>query len=172
MRRADGSLVLVGCGLQELEAVRTAKRAGFHAIVIDRDPEAAGFLLADETVVLDGKDVEGITAWILLNRERFDIRGIWTSVNLTTTVAAVASACALPGIPVATAVAAQNKALMKRRMAAAGIPTPRFVEVSTLEEARRALGEFGGAAFLKSVDSFGAVARNTAMASLAKSSCT
>jgi biotin carboxylase len=150
-----GSLVLIGCGVQEVEAVRTAKLSGFHTIVIDRDPRAAGFALADEAVVLDGKDIEGITAWVLLNQDRFDIRGIWTSVNLTTTVAAVASACALPGIPVATAVAAQNKVLMKRIMVRDGIPTPRFVEASTLEEARAALAELGGTAFLKSVDSFG-----------------
>ena len=150
-----GALVLIGCGVQEVEAVRTAKLSGFHTIVIDRDPQAAGFALADEAVVLDGRDIEGIIAWVLLNRDRFDIRGIWTSVNLTTTVAAVASACAFPGIPVATAVAAQNKVLMKRLMVQHGIPTPRFVEVATLDEARAALVDLGGAAFLKSVDSFG-----------------
>jgi biotin carboxylase len=153
--RGFGSLVLVGCGVQEVEAVVTARRAGFRTVVLDRDPSAKGFDYADESVVIDGEDIESIVAYVLLNRKRLDIRGIWTSVNLTTTVSAVASACGMPGIPVSAAVGAQNKLLMKRLMVERGIPTPRFFEVSSLVEAHSALRELGGAAFVKSITGFG-----------------
>ena len=149
------SVVMIGCGIQEIEAVKIAKQAGFHVIVTDRNPDAPGFEYADECVVADGKDVESIIAYVLMNKERLNIRGMFTLVNLTTTAAIVANACGLPGISPSAAVAGQNKILMKRLLAAHDIPTPGFREVHTLAEAKNAFEEFGGQVFIKPANSFG-----------------
>ncbi len=149
------SVVMIGCGVQEVEAVKIARQAGFHVIVTDRNPDAPGFAYADESVVVDGKDAESIIAYVMMNRERLNIRGVFTLVNLTTTASIVAGACGLPGIPVSAAVAGQNKLLMKRLMQANNIPTPEFYEASTIEDAREAFIKLGQVAFVKSVNSFG-----------------
>jgi biotin carboxylase len=70
-------------------------------------------------------------------------------------VAAVAEARGLPGIGVETAHLMTNKIAMRRRLADAGVPQPRFAALRTIGEARRAADEVGFPAVLKPADSGG-----------------
>ena len=70
-------------------------------------------------------------------------------------VAAVAEARGLPGIGVETAHLMTHKVAMRRRLADAGVPQPRFAAVRTLAERRRAADEVGFPAVLKPADSGG-----------------
>ena len=70
-------------------------------------------------------------------------------------VAAVAEARGLPGIGVATAHLMTHKIAMRRALAEAGVPQPRFAAVRTLSETRRAADEVGFPAVLKPADSGG-----------------
>jgi biotin carboxylase len=70
-------------------------------------------------------------------------------------VAAVAEARGLPGIGVATAHLMTHKVAMRRRLADAGVPQPRFAAVRTVSETRRAADEVGFPAVLKPADSGG-----------------
>jgi biotin carboxylase len=70
-------------------------------------------------------------------------------------VAAVAEARGLPGIGTATAHLMTHKVAMRRRLAEAGVPQPRFAAVRTLSETRRAGDEVGFPAVLKPADSGG-----------------
>jgi len=67
----------------------------------------------------------------------------------------VAEALGLPGIGTETAHAMTHKVAMRRRLAEAGVPQPRFAAVRTLHEARSALGTVGYPAVLKPADSGG-----------------
>jgi biotin carboxylase len=67
----------------------------------------------------------------------------------------VAEARGLPGIGVATAHLMTHKIAMRRRLAEAGVPQPRFAAVRTLSETRRAADEVGFPAVLKPADSGG-----------------
>ena len=150
------SLVMIGGGIQQTRAVELLKQSGYHVIVTDKSPAAPCFEYADECVIADGTDAETIIAYIIQNRVRLNIVGVFTLVNLTTTAAIVANACGLPGIKPAAAVAGQNKSIMKRIFREKGIPTPDFREVQTKQEALQAFEAFGGQAFIKPATSFGA----------------
>src|SRR3989344_8475532 len=92
------SVVMVGGGVQQVEAVNIAKKLGFFAIVTDRNRNAPCFANADLGVVLDGKDVAGISDFIRNNKDKYNIKGIFTCVNLASTAAEVAKNCNLPGV--------------------------------------------------------------------------
>ncbi len=58
-RAMTETILIVGAGLLQLPAIEQARAAGLRVALTDRDPGAAGFRLADETYVLDTKDVAG-----------------------------------------------------------------------------------------------------------------
>src|SRR6185295_6579027 len=70
-------------------------------------------------------------------------------------VAAIAERLGLPGIGVETAHLMTHKVAMRRRLADAGVPQPRFAAVRTISERRRAADEVGFPAVLKPADSGG-----------------
>src|SRR5581483_10799673 len=70
-------------------------------------------------------------------------------------VAAIADRLGLPGIGVGTAHLMTHKVAMRRRLADAGVPQPRFAALRRLSERRRALDEVGLPAVLKPADSGG-----------------
>ena len=69
--------------------------------------------------------------------------------------AAVAAALGLPGIGRDVAHLMTHKIAMRRRLADAGVPQPRFAAVRTLAEARAAVTTVGLPAVLKPADSGG-----------------
>jgi biotin carboxylase len=70
-------------------------------------------------------------------------------------VAEVAEALGLPGIGADTAQVMTHKVAMRRLLAEAGVPQPRFAAVRTLDEARRAAQTVGFPSVLKPADSGG-----------------
>jgi biotin carboxylase len=70
-------------------------------------------------------------------------------------VAAVAERLGLPGIGTETAHRMTNKVAMRRALAEAGVPQPRFAAIRRLGEADAALAEVGLPAVLKPADSGG-----------------
>jgi cysteine synthase A len=70
-------------------------------------------------------------------------------------VAAVAEARGLPGIGVETAHLMTHKVAMRRALADAGVPQPRFAAIRSLSERHRAADEVGFPAVLKPADSGG-----------------
>lgn len=150
------SVVMIGGGIQEVEAVRIAQAMGLKVIVTDRNPKAPCFQYADVTVVIDGRDVESLIAFALLNKERLEIAGIFTLTELVTSVSAVSLGAGMPGVPLRSAVACQNKLLCKKIWNRKGIPTPEGGVVNSYEEAKRMFDRVGGKAFIKPLTGFGA----------------
>gem|GEM_PF-1572473 len=146
---------MIGGGVQEVEAVRIAQSMGLRVIVTDRNPDAPCFDLADFKVVVDGRDIEGLVSFALLNKERLDIAGVFTLTELVTSVAAVAQAVGLPGVPLRSAVVCQNKLLCKAAWRKGGIPTPEGDVVDSYEDAQRLFDRLGGRAFIKPLVGFG-----------------
>jgi biotin carboxylase len=147
------AILIVSAGVMQIPALERAKRLGYYVVATDRNPDAAGFALADERVVLDVKDVEGHVAWARANAQRVNLRGAFAAADVAVTVAHVAAALGLPGIPVEVAERSNNKALMKQRWLRDGVPTPYSEEVRTLSEAEHALERTGFPAIVKAVDS-------------------
>jgi biotin carboxylase len=147
------AILIVSAGVMQIPAIERAKRLGYYVIASDRNPDAAGFALADERLVLDVKDVEGHVAWARANAARVNLRGAFAAADVAVTVAHVTEALGLPGIPVDVAERSNNKALMKERWLRDGIPTPFSAEARTLAEARKILVHTGFPAIVKAVDS-------------------
>ena len=119
------SLLMVGGGVQELEAVHAARRNGFYVIVTDRDSSAPCALAADEFYRIDGRDAEGLVSLGLHLRSRGRLDGVFTFTELVTSVALIAQACGLPGASVAEAVICQDKGLSKNIWHRRGVSTPK-----------------------------------------------
>lgn len=99
---------------------------GLYVIAVDGNPEAAGLRLADQGVVMNLRDVVSV---IRLAKEA-DIACVLPVPlgAILTTVGAVNDALGLRGISQIAAQRCTDKLLMRRVLAAAGLPAPRFQE--------------------------------------------
>ncbi len=151
----DKSVVLIGGGIQEVEAVRIAQKAGYRVIVLDRNPEAPCFELADRTAVISGVNLEGLSKFVMSNKDEENIAAVFTLTELVEGVAFVNSAACLPGASAESARICQDKACFKKAMIKDRVPTPAGFVLQTYAEAEAALEDLGGAAFIKPVIGFG-----------------
>ena len=149
------SVIMIGGGIQEVNAVKTAQSMGLGVIVTDRDPNAPGFASADICLTIDGRNVESLAAYAIMNKNRLDIKGVFTLTELVTSVAVVAEAANLPGASIYSSVACQNKALSKKLWLEKNIPTPQAIVVVSETEAMKAFEKLGRKAFIKANIGFG-----------------
>jgi biotin carboxylase len=147
------TVLFVGAGRHQRRAILQAKAQGLRVVAVDRNPEAPGFKEADVGRVVDFADADAV----IKATRRFRLDGVLTvsADRAVPVVAAVAEARGLPGIGTATAHLMTHKIAMRRQLADAGVPQPRFAAVRTLSETRRAATEVGFPAVLKPADSGG-----------------
>jgi len=120
---------------------------------VDRNPDAPGLAESDIARIVDFSDVDAV----LRATRRLRLDGVLTvsADRAVPVVAAVAEARGLPGIGTKTAHLMTHKVAMRRRLAEAGVPQPRFAAVRNLSETRRAVEAVGFPAVLKPADSGG-----------------
>jgi biotin carboxylase len=147
------TVLFVGAGRHQRRAIARAKELGYRVVAVDGNPDAPGFALTDEADVVDFADV----AAVVDAGGRHKVDGVLTvaSDRAVPVVAAVAAELGLPGIGAETAHLMTHKVAMRRRLAEAGVPQPRFAAVRTLHEGKEALATAGLPAVLKPADSAG-----------------
>ncbi len=147
------TVLFVGAGRHQRRAILHAKELGLRVAAVDKNPDAPGLKEADIAKVVDFADVDAV----LKATARLKLDGVLTvsADRAVPVVAAVAEARGLPGIGTATAHLMTHKVAMRRRLADAGVPQPRFAAIRTLSERRRAADEVGFPAVLKPADSGG-----------------
>jgi biotin carboxylase len=147
------TVLFVGGGRHQRRAIRRAKELGLRVLAVDRNPEAPGLLEADDGFEVDFSDAEAVIEAV----SGVELDGVLTvsADRAVPVVAAVAEARGLPGIGVGTAHLMTHKVAMRRRLAEAGIPQPRFAALRILSERHRAAAEVGFPAVLKPADSGG-----------------
>jgi biotin carboxylase len=147
------TVLFVGAGRHQRRAILQAKELGLRVAAVDRNAEALGLQEADIAKVVDFSDVDAV----LRATGRLKLDGVLTvsADRAVPIVAAVAEARGLPGIGTGTAHLMTHKIAMRRRLAEAGVPQPRYAAVRTLSETRRAADEVGFPAVLKPADSGG-----------------
>ncbi|MGH3003604.1 MAG: ATP-grasp domain-containing protein, partial [Gaiellaceae bacterium] len=128
------TVLFVGAGRHQRRAILRAKELGLRVAAVDRNPDAPGLKEADIARVVDFSDI----AAVLKATARLKLDGVLTvsADRAVPVVAAVAEARALPGIGVDTAHLMTHKVAMRRRLAEAGVPQPRFAAVRSLSERR------------------------------------
>jgi biotin carboxylase len=147
------TVLFIGAGRHQRRAILRAKELGLRVLAADRNPDALGLREADRAFVVDFSDVGAVLEAVA--EESFD--GVLTvsADRAVPAVAAVAEARGLPGIGTAAAHLMTHKVAMRRRLADAGVPQPRFAALRILSERHRAVAEVGFPAVLKPADSGG-----------------
>ena len=147
------TVLFVGAGRHQRRAIEQAKAAGLRVAAVDRNQDAPGLAEADIARIVDFSDVFAV----LRATRRLRLDGVLTvsSDRAVPVVAAVAESRGLPGIGTTTAHLMTHKVAMRRRLAEAGVPQPRFAAVRNLSETRRAADAVGFPAVLKPADSGG-----------------
>ncbi|NWH08254.1 MAG: ATP-grasp domain-containing protein [Alphaproteobacteria bacterium] len=153
-----GKTLLIVCGgIEATHGIARAKEMGLHVVVSDMNPEAPGFALADDRLIASTYDVEATRAAALdYDRKIRRIHGvICIGADVPLTVASVAEALGLPGIPVSSARLATDKLAMKQRFSALGVPVPWYAALHSADDLERHLKERGPDLVVKPVDSRG-----------------
>jgi biotin carboxylase len=147
------TVLFVGAGRHQRRALERVRELGARVVAVDRNPDAPGLRIADAGEVVDFGNVEAVAE---VGR-RHRVSGVMTFAadRAVPVVAGVAEASGLPGIGTHTAHLMTNKIAMRRRLADAGVPQPRFAAVRHVREVRAAAEAVGFPAVLKPADSAG-----------------
>jgi biotin carboxylase len=151
------TIMMIGGGIQEVKAVQIAQSSGYKVIVTDRNKDAPCFAYADYAAVIDGRDIERLIAYTLLNKKKLNITGVFTLTELITSVAIVATAAELPSVSLSSAVACQNKQLCKKIWKSVEVPTPKGGCVDTFEDALNWFDHLNEKIFVKPPVGFGSI---------------
>src|SRR5436190_17165390 len=151
--RGVKTVLFVGAGRHQRRAILHAKQRGLRVAAVDRNPDAPGLREADVAKVIDFSDAAAV---VEATRD-VQLDGVLTvsADRAVPVVAAVAEARGLPGIGTPTAHLMTHKIAMRRALAEAGVPQPRFAALRGMSERRRAADEVGFPAVLKPADSGG-----------------
>lgn len=159
--KAKKRILILGAGFMQGRAIRAAQKKGWHVTAVDGNPEACCASLADRFQPIDLKEKERIAEFALRLQADEGLDGVFTcATDFSLSVAWVAARCGLPSHSVDAARAASNKAEMRRRFAAAGVPSPLFAVIppdkhpDALDVLRAAGVDFP--VVLKPVDNMGA----------------
>ena len=129
------TVFILGAGIMQIPAIRAAKDLGWTVVAADADPAAPGAVEADRFLPVDLKDREGLSAAARRIRSELGLDGVFTAgTDFSASVAWVARELGLPGIPFESAVKATDKLEMREALAAAGVPSPRFVAARSADD--------------------------------------
>jgi isopentenyl diphosphate isomerase/L-lactate dehydrogenase-like FMN-dependent dehydrogenase/biotin carboxylase len=126
-------------------------------VVTDYNPEAEGMLLADYPIEVSTRNIN-LTVNIAKQFHRScPLDGVMTvGTDASQTVAAVADALNLPGIPFEVAERATDKIKMRQVLKEKGVPVPDFRPIWTLEECQQAIQDMPLPLVIKPCDNMGA----------------
>lgn len=151
------SILILGGGIMQIPAIKAAKDLGYRLFIADVNPDAPGITLADKFCKIDLKDYRAIAEEAVKLKAEQNLAAVFTAgTDFSATVAYAAAAAELPGIDYAAAMTASNKILMRRAFSAAGVPSPSFFSVKSLDEAIDACMNIDFPVVIKPVDSMGA----------------
>jgi biotin carboxylase len=147
------TVLFVGAGRHQRRALRRVKELGVGVVAVDRNADAPGLPEADVGEIVDFANVDSVAEVA----RRHGVGGVMTFAadRAVPVVAGVAERLALPGIGMQTAHLMTNKIAMRRRLADAGVPQPRFAAIRHVREVRAAADAVGFPAVLKPADSAG-----------------
>jgi biotin carboxylase len=146
-------VLFLGAGRHQRRAIKRLRELGARVVAIDRSPDAPALGDADASEAVDFLDLDAV---VEVGR-RHGVEGVVTfaSDRAVPVVAAAAEALGLPSIGSEVALLMTHKVAMRRSLADAGVPQPRFAAARTIVEARTAAETVGFPAVLKPANSSG-----------------
>ncbi|MBV5272512.1 MAG: hypothetical protein JZU52_02340, partial [Lamprocystis purpurea] len=144
--------------IEAVAGIELGKSMGLYVVATDANAEAPGFAVADDQLLVSTYDIEATVA--AASRYHHEVRPLdgvmCIASDVPLTVASVAAALGLPGIPVEAARLSTDKLAMKRRFAADAVPIPWFSPVDSAKHLRHLVASEGFPLVVKPVDSRGA----------------
>ncbi|SIQ01455.1 Biotin carboxylase [Alkalispirochaeta americana] len=138
----------------QLPAIAAARRLGCIVHVADGNSSCPGASRADRFHHIDLRDQENLVACA---KTISGLQGVFTAgTDFSTSVAAVAEAMGLPGISPQVSEQATDKGRMRRVLADAGIPVPRFFTIGSSGECPSRGESLDFPVVVKPVDNMGA----------------
>jgi len=147
------TVLFVGAGRHQRRAIMQARDRGLRVVAVDRNPDAPGLAAADVPETVDLMDVDAVTE--IARRHAVDGALTVSADRAVPVVAMVTERLGLPTIGSTTAHLMTHKIGMRRTLAEAGVPQPRFAAARDLREGRAAVGTVGVPSVLKPADSGG-----------------
>ena len=131
---SDRTLLVIGLWHREF-AMATLLRSGYRLIVVD-EPGSFALPMADKAMTVDLYDLEHV-AWAVAGViEQRHVSGVLTFWDaLVPTTHRIARDAGLPALSARAAEAGLDKRVMRRRLAAAGVPQPQYRLCSTAQGA-------------------------------------
>jgi biotin carboxylase len=137
-------LLIIGGGLLLIPTVKVAKSMGLNVCVVDQNPAAPAAAYADDLLQASTYTPSEVISAIRTKGWEHRFSGVFTAgADVEITVAEVAKALGLPGIPPEVAHRTNNKLLTKKALVEAGVPTPRTLPVTTEKECAEAAFQLG-----------------------------
>ena len=158
MTRTQRAILILGGGTMQIPALQAARGLGLQVHMADGNASCPGRADADVFHHVDLRDREGLLASA---RQIDRLAGVFTAgTDFSSSVAWVAQALGLPGIPYETSLDATDKGRMRRRLESGGVPIPQYTVVRQNESADRAMDRcrrtFSLPVVCKPVDNMGA----------------
>lgn len=152
------TLLLISGGIEAIPGILKAKALGLRVVVSDGAADAPGFKLADDTIIASTYDInQSIQQALEYHQTKHPIHGvICVASDVPHTVAHVAKALNLPGLPTKIAELSIDKLAMKARFLADHIPIPWFHQVESVEQLHQIQKNKSFDLVIKPVDSRGA----------------
>lgn len=148
-------IIIVGAGDLVMPAYYFARdNLGLGIIAFDYNPEAPGMRYADIPVLVSTKDVDAAVVFARDLAKQHRICGVFTcGADVEITVAAIAEALSLPGIPLDVARRCNDKLLMHRYLDSIGFSDKACYGVARhREDINRIAGKLGFPCVIKPID--------------------
>ncbi|HKU64031.1 MAG TPA: hypothetical protein VJQ06_03160 [Rhizomicrobium sp.] len=150
------TLLIISGGAASVDVARRAKDNGHAVVVSDADPQAPAFAFADSCLIADVHGaVETAAAAERYSRKIRRIDGVLSTADAVLTTATVADRLRLPGPPLHVAELVNDRLLIGRCFASAGIAAPWHGEIFTPQELQRAMIARGRDLIVKPVENRG-----------------
>lgn len=146
-------VLILGAGPAQTPLVERARARGLRTVVVGGRPGEPGLALADQAVVMDLRDGEGLLA-LARRIQPAAVCTVGTDVPVPA-LGALVHALGLPGPGLEATRLCSNKVEMKKRFQERGVPCAPSVLVDSLQAAEGAWRELGGVAMLKIPDGAG-----------------
>ena len=146
-------ILIVGGGFGQLPAIKVAKSMGLMTIVVDKNPNAVGALLADVFYEVDIINKEAV---LKVAREN-NILGVMTMQSdlPVPTIGFINDTLGLKGVSLEVANFCSNKMETRKRLKNKSSAQPYFEIISTISEAKEAALKMGYPCVIKAPDSSG-----------------
>lgn len=133
------AIICLAAGKSQVIVIKKAKELGFAVLPIDRDPDAPGFSLSDERIVLSTYEAKPIIRQLHTLEDKYQLSGVInrSSGIPVVTAAEICQEFELPGIPPASARIIIDKSQLMKVCTMHGISAPLCQSVSSLAEIDR-----------------------------------